>query len=382
MKIVVKNEFIEYIVSFLIFLTIPPYFVWGYNRIELLAVILILLCSFIRNRVGNLKHFGFCFVLYVLYALFALRDSQGVFGILVRGLPCFIFLFPYDYLSNIFKKFSAVYAVILIPSIIVYIVLVFVGLSLPSQIISPMNSAKSIDYLQFPFLLVPSNTNIVDMFRFMALFDEPGVVGTISGVLLFVRGIRLKDWIIYPILISGILSFSLAFYLLFFVYILFYQSIGAKVITVLVLIFLAFYFGENDFVQEKIFERLQIEDGQLTGMNRTQISMDNFMRDFKNRDEYWFGYGNNYAQNVVNKGGASYKDLIVNYGIIGFSFFVIISLALGIKELGLSKGFIIYFISFWAIIYQRPFIFSPIYLFLIYSPIFYIKQVRNLNNTL
>lgn len=376
MKLAVKNGVVEYLVSFLIFLTIPPYFVWGNNHVvELIAVVLALFCSFIRNRNVYLKNFTFCLALYLLYTFFALRDGNNIFGVFIRGLPCFIFLFPYNYLSNVFKKFCEIYSIILIPSIIVYLAIVFVGISFPSQVISPMNSAKSIDYFQFPFLLVP--TNVVDMFRFMAIFDEPGVVGTISGVLLFVRGIHIKDWTTYPILISGFLSFSLAFYLLLIAYILLYQSVKAKVVSIFILFLLFIYFGDNDFVQEKVFERLQVENGQMVGINRTQTSMESFMRDFKNSDKYWFGYGDNYAQNVVNKGGASYKDLIVNYGIIGFSFFVIISLALGVKVLGISNRLIIFLISFSAIIYQRPFIFSPFYLFLLYSPIFFIKQVQN-----
>ena len=247
-----------------------------------------------------------------------------------------------------------------------YCVTVILGISLPSQTIPPLNTLKDYYYIQYPFLLVPSGF-IGEMFRFEAIYDEPGVVGTISGILLLLRGLNLKKWDTYPILISGILSLSLAFYLMLFTYVLFFQSIKAKMVTITTLIVFAFYFYNNEFVNERLFERLKIENGQLVGVNRTTGTIDSFMNTYVTSEKFWWGYGEKYAQRVVNRGGASYKDLIVDYGILGFSLFVLITLIKGIKELGMSRMFVIFLIIFIFIVYQRPFIFSLIYFFLIYT---------------
>lgn len=369
--------FIEYLVAFLIFLSIPPYFVWHIGYLNLFILLVFIVLSFIQCKSISKMNLTFCLWILFLFLWFAIRDDKNFFGIIATSLLCIILLFPTDYLCQIFRRFVKVYAALMIPSIIVYILIVFVGISsLPSQIIEPLNILKDYDYTQYPFLLMINRLD-VGMFRFMAYFDEPGVVGTISGVLLFLHGLKLNRWETYPILISGLFSLSLAFFLMLFANIILFQPFKVKMIFMTILLSLGIYFATDEVVGKLIFERLKIEDGQLAGVNRTTSNMDAFMKRFVNSDKFWFGYGENYAQTVVNEGGASYKDLIVNYGIIGFISLVIVSFISAIKRIGLSIEFMI-FIAIWgAIIYQRPFIFSLIYFFLLYIPLFYLKDRQN-----
>lgn len=372
----IKNSCIEYLAALLIWCSIQPYFLWKVELLGLVIVLSFILISFIRCKSISGVNITFFLGILSLFLVFAIRDGKNIFGITSVGLLCFILLFPSWYLCRIFNCFIKIYAALIIPSIVVYILVMFVGVSIPSQIIEPLNALKDYDYTQYPFLVMINRVD-VGMFRFMAYFDEPGVVGTISGVLLFMHGLRLNRWETYPILISGLFSLSLAFYLMLFVNILLFQSFKVKFVFVLLLSALAVYFATDEVVGKLIFERLEIEDGELAGINRTTSTMDTFMKRFVSSDKFWFGYGNNYAQKVVNEGGASYKDLLVNYGLFGFLSLIIISMFGAIKRLGFSIDLLIYVTVWGAIIYQRPFIFNLIYFFLLYIPLFYLKDKQN-----
>lgn len=372
----IKNSCIEYLAALLIWCSIQPYFLWKVELLGLVIVIAFILLSFIRCKSISGVNIAFFLVVLLLFLIFAIRDGKNIFGITSVGLVCFILLFPSWYLCRIFNCFIKIYAALIIPSIVVYILVMFVGVSLPSQIIEPLNTLKDSDYIQYPFLVMINRLG-AGTFRFMSYFDEPGVVGTISGVLLFIHGCQLKRWETYPILISGLFSLSLAFFLMLFANIILFQPLRTKVFFIALLSSLAIYFATDEVVGKLIFARLEIEDGELAGINRTTSSMDSFMKRFVDSDKFWFGYGNNYAQKVVNEGGASYKDLLVNYGLFGFLSLIIISMFGAIKRLGFSIDLLIYVTVWGAIIYQRPFIFNLIYFFLLYIPLFYLKDKQN-----
>lgn len=78
------------------------------------------------------------------------------------------------------------------------------------SIISPLNTIKSYEYIQYPFLVVSQVSDFV-YFRFCAYYDEPGVVGSIASLLLIGNRFNLRLWENWPILIAGLFSFSLFF---------------------------------------------------------------------------------------------------------------------------------------------------------------------------
>ena len=102
------------------------------------------------------------------------------------------------------------------------------------------------------------------------------------------------------------------------------------------------------------------------------------MSEFLSSDKLLFGYGNNYAQQVVNIGGASYKDLIVNFGIVGFGLFVSIAFLCALKHVKTIRLFAIYALVFVGIIYQRPSIFNFTFFGLLFFSIFAIPRERHL----
>lgn len=364
------KECISVIIAFLLFLSIPPYFIWNLSGLLLLvAPVIIIFLSLLYCGSFSKKNIAFALSLAVLYLLFALRDGKNLFGIIANVLLVFIFAFNSHLIQTIFKKFFNIYSVFLIPSVIAYIFVIFLGVDLPYNIVEPENALKDHLFRQYPFLIVSDDISI-RAFRFHSYFDEPGVVGTISGILLLINGLNYKQWQTWVLILSGIFSLSFAFYLLFIFNILFFQSTRVKVIFGGIIIALLIIFANNEIVQTLLLNRFMIENGQVAGINRTTSSMDFFMANFWNSDKLYLGYGNGYSQNFVNVGGASYKDLLVNYGIIGLGSLSFLSILYGIKYLGFTKRLFVFALIWGCIIYQRPFIFNLIYFYLMYIILF------------
>ena len=376
-----KNNFFYdlsiYLVAFILFLTIPPYFVWSISgKFQLFLVVLAIFISFVINRRISSKNIQFVIVLSVLYLFFALKDGKNIFGLIATILVCWIFAFKTSFSEEVFNKFCNIYAILMIPSILVYIAVVLLGVSLPYEILDPPNALKDYSYFQYPCLVLSDKLS-VNSFRFCSYFDEPGVVGTISGILLLINGINFKKWQTWPIILSGVFSLSLAFYLLLIGNIILFQPLRVKLLLSFVFILIFICFTQNEIVQEVLFERFAFENGKMAGINRTTSSMDFFMHSFWSSDKVVFGYGNNYAQEFVNVGGASYKDLLINYGIFGFGLFALSSLFFAFKYCGFSKRFILFCCVWGSIIYQRPFIFNTIYFYLMYITLFIShKQIK------
>lgn len=364
------KECISAIIAFLLFLSIPPYFIWNLSGLLILvAPVVIIFLSLIYCGSFSKRNIGFALALAVLYLLFALRDGNNIFGIIARVLLVFIFAFNSRLIQATYKYFYNIYSFFLIPSIIAYIFVIFLGVDLPYNILEPENAIKDHLFRQYPCLIVSDDIS-VRTFRFHSYFDEPGVVGTISGILLLINGLNYKQWQTWVLILSGIFSLSFAFYLLFIFNILFFQSTRVKVIFGGIIIALLIIFANNEIVQTLLLNRFMIENGQVAGINRTTSSMDFFMANFWNSDKLYLGYGNGYSQNFVNVGGASYKDLLINYGIIGLGSLSFLSILYGIKYLGFTKRLFVFALIWGCIIYQRPFIFNLIYFYLMYIILF------------
>ena len=369
----------EYIIAFLVICSAPPYFLWNiYSTTNPLIIISIFIVAFTCNysclRKINYYNFIFFILLSLLFVYISIRNGDSFVAVMSQLLKCSIFLLPATTLSNIFDKFCKLYAIVLIPSILIYFIVVVLNVNLPYYIVDPLVSAKNYTYKVYPFM-VQNNVLGFGAYRFEGYFDEPGVVGTVSGAILLIKGINIKKIETWIILISGLISLSLAFYIMFAISIIVHTNYASKFVLIFIVAILFLSIRDNDIFNTLITDRLRVEDGKLSGENRTSANVDYFLKDFVHSEKVFFGYGNYYAQNVVNIGGSSYKDLIINYGLFGFFIIIAIPLLSALKLLKLSKSFYIYIITFFCIIYQRPGVTSYLYFMFFYVSIFYLNKV-------
>lgn len=367
---------IENIIAFILYLSIPPAIVWNFNHREgiFICITIALIFFLLLGYKQSISSIGIKIipVFLVLFIYTSIRNDSTLTGLVVSLLLPLILINNSQSNARIIENFTKIYSILLIPSFIVYVMVIFLKIPIPYTITEPLNALKTHSYFQYPFLVTIEPTYNLSYYRFMSWFDEPGVVGTISGCILLMKGLNWEKWETYPLIISGIFSFSLAFYILLLINVLLFNSLRNKLPIIIGVICLMFIFYNNDFVNRLIFDRFAIEDGTLAGNNRTTSQMDQFMKTYIYSDKVLFGYGHHYSQ-IVNQGGSSYKNLIIDYGIIYFILLLSFTIVISVYILKDIKTILRYMIIWWAIIFQRPYITMMLYFSLLYLSIIYIK---------
>jgi len=379
-EIINRNERIRSLIfAFLLFLLMPPYFVW--HKIHpLIFISLCVVLSFQNIKLNSVPKAVFVFFLTIFYVYLGFRSGQNFFGFMPLFGIVLLVLVEDKFLIAALKYFILIYSISLIPSILSYLLVNVFSVKLPYEIIKPINLLKTYDYIKYPFYV--QDNKLISLFlpRFHAYFDEPGVVGTFSGVLLLLDGFNLRKKVNIPIIIAGLLSFSFAFYIMLLGYFLMFVKTKYKIIGLIVIIALFPVISNNEVLNGYILSRFEIqEDGTLAGDNRTSVKLDDFYERFSNSDDFYFGLGKE-AKLKYNYSGASYKDLIVNYGIIPFIAFMLIFILYAFNKIKFKKEFFIYIVILASVIYQRPFIMNYIYVCLIFVPIVLLSAKSNYNH--
>ena len=379
MKQIDKEKIYAYIAALCLYANIPPYMVWHNSYGHLLSVLFAIIC--LSNFVikGCKKGYtGFWFL--ILYLIFSIRLDSNILGFIKNVLIIPIFFVKEEFILKILKAFKNVLGIFLFLGFISYIIIKFTPINLPYAILEPLNPLKDYNYLQYPFCV---ETNVLSDFnyRFCAQFDEPGVVGTLCGILLFADNFNLKKWTNIVFLISGIFTFSLFFYVLVLFYIIIHASLKYKILIVSLLSLICCLLYNDEIVYKLVFSRFEIEDGEWVGDNRAIYEFDKFYEKFRFSFDYFVGIDNPRILKL-NEGGSTYKQIIVRHGFIFFSMYVM-SFFIVAKRCFKSHYFL--YVQFGVILlgtlYQRPMIANYAYVFLFYSSIFQIavnsKQIIN-----
>lgn len=361
-----------------IFLFSMPFFVW--NTTLNVAPILLIFCLVFSLRYIKLTVNQVIPVILIilLYVVISIRGEFNIIGTAAILLICHLFLLDEKFLIKVFNAYLLIFSVTIIPSLIVYILVIFLGVQLPNIKIEALNHFKEGIYLRYPFLVVYLDAGIV-IPRFFGYYDEPGVVGTIAGVLLCARNFNLKDKINIPIFIAGILSLSLFFIIICAIYVIVFAKLKYKIITVVLLFLFVINFFSNKVLNEFVFNRLEITPSGLTGDNRIgDIYFEEWYKKFQDSSSYLFGLGRG-SHLIYNIGGCTYKDVITDYGILFFIIYITSFVFKGYQKIKKARYFFIYLLIFFGVIYQRPFIENLFYVFLLFAPISDLSNQRNKN---
>lgn len=361
---------IEWVITACLLILSMPYFVW-HSYIPIITTVILALVALFFHEVPRGKRF-YGFLCLCLFYLFAAIRHTTIGGATVLCIMPLLLLINKKAFLNAFHNFVIVLAFLLVPSLTMYVLVTFLGLPISSVEVQPINALKEYTYSQYPFLIVDNIERNLIVTRFHAMFDEPGVIGSIAGLVLWINRFNLKKWYNIVLFISSIFTFSLFFYLLSIIYVVLYSKIKTKTaIFIISVISIPILLQKLPDLEILIFNRFKIENGIWSGNSRSSGSFDVWYQSFKNSDAYLFGLGTG-SNLIYNKGGASYKDIIVNYGLLSFLLFclswILLSFSkLPIKYLLLSTLIILMFI------YQRPFMFNPfvllMFLYCAYSPL-------------
>lgn len=215
----------------------------------------------------------------------------------------------------------------------------------------------SVTFLQGLFVSMPAYYTF-GFARFMSVCEEPGVVGTLCAFLIAVLDPSKYKKQVIVFFIAGIVSLSLAFYVLVAIWMLLNVRRGRfKEFVALIFVFVLFSFFFKDYLQDRIVERVFDKSSLKEIDNRTSEEVDRRLASLSG-SELFFGVGHvQYRKWTEQNESAStgIKDFIIGYGLVGFMLsFMAISLSV-IKIRGFKRQTMFLLLLYWISFYQRSY---------------------------
>lgn len=298
--------------------------------------------------------FGWTFVFLIsILVNFSIPGVSDIFSLLYGIL--FLSL-SRDLQKPIIRKFVRLLAFILLLGIIEYIFYQFVHIGFIISNVTRTTVVKESYFVHLIFNLV-SSTAIIP--RFQCLADEPGRLGTLCGFLIFftwkVKSLRFP---FYVILFSGILSFSLAFYVFLTVFLFANFRFNIRNIVIMIIASIVLFQLLKENIEVLILSRVDVEETEDLD-NRTTDTFDHYYNKAYDNGQLWLGVGANNLPLQIrlgeNGGNAGAKNWIFQYGIIGF--FIVFIMYNFLYKMRRNNRMLFYdyifLLIFWLSFYQR-----------------------------
>lgn len=380
----IKNITILSPIILLSILSLYPYFIWGNSYIYKITLILSFISYIFILKNNNFilkKNIIYSFLLllfWISYAFFPRGSidipipNTGIFAIL---LYC---LLPSALRTNAFRYFRFILSLILLLSLIQYPFIVARYISPVNELIpfSEIKQERNQFYFNYVFNIILNDQflNIFNysFFRFSSIFDEPGLLGTISSILLFSyqnnENKKLEKFIFF---FSLILSFSLGGYALFIIGILLKLTLNFSIKKLILffgmLIIFASMLASTDGGRRYITDRI-LNTKQPITQSREDSSFSYKFNEKILSDGYYFAIG--LGKDAHLKTGddvSSYKGFIYNYGILGLLLLLSILILIAYINGNINKQTIIILSLIFINFYQRPIEFNVYYYIIILS---------------
>ena len=340
MKAAVYNLF-KFIILLLFLQSMFAWFLWESERVVLLLSIGITVAYSILAT-GSLKLKKSNVIPIILLMIVELYTRRGMnFNSVVLTMLIVIFLSILISLNNEIKVdllqfFTKAFAYLLSISLFAWI-LFLLGLSLPHYETNFNDNQYIFDNYYF-FLFNKSATEVIP--RFSSVFLEPGQLGMITTFLICANKFDLKNKLVLIIFIATLFTLSLAAYIMLITAVLIYITLDSKkpirnimlgiLFIAIVFIFASTFNNGDNVVNNLIFSRLKVEDGNIAGNNRFTEDLNFLFDQFMDSSDSFWGIGVAEYANQFRTGGAGYKVFIVQHGLICtlfvflFYFFIVI----------------------------------------------------------
>lgn len=393
-----SEKITSWLFAFFAVLSLWPFFSWKWPVIPISFIILAYFaygCSLLFLYRSNFSLSGFFvfIVLFFVFLIFSLRPGgtppwfnyYSFFSLL-------ILLLPINKILDVAARFRILFAFSLIPGIFVY-VLLLVGFDLPYTVLEAHNELKEslgIFYRDYGvtvalshLILEIGNSTII---RFSGIYDEPGLLGTISALFLLADRFNMKSKINIILLISGVISVSLVFYI--FTIVGFLMQSNKKIIGIIFIIVLGVGVYNTPIYDNYLAKRFETSssDGVIAD-NRVSDCFKAEYEKFASSDSevQLLGEGNN-AHLSTMCDVSSYKMYIYDYGYIGI---LVIAIALIIQYaypllvtgniFRYIKSSLFFVFCFFISYYQRPVLFNLAFCLIFYYSIslYFSKQYNS-----
>lgn len=287
----------------------------------------------------NRKTVLLIFLFYLLARFLGTRGNMNAYlGILLTSMSIFFFLGIKDELKVDFLDFfTKAFAILIAISLLAWL-LFMTGVELPSfqntYGFSERRNEAQYSFQNYYLFLVNmkfrSNTILP---RFHSVFLEPGYLSIVLVVVLYINQFNFRNKYVSVLLIALFFTFSLAGWLIFsFAYLSFLLKDSKFRIRTIILVgigvfafytFFSLYNDGDNLVNNYIISRLEYdkEKATISGYNRTSMDFDYwFQNAFLKSDNVFFGLDMyKVFGETINVG---WKVYVVNYGIVGLSFYL------------------------------------------------------------
>lgn len=367
-----KIQKMPLLAAILIYLFCNPYFIWGAWHTGSVKILFtgILSALFLFNLDVKEKGRGFLFILLLfLLAFTSYMRGNNFVGLMASVMTCVLPFSKEKFAKTTLDYFVTIFSVIIGISAVMYI-LALLKVAPVIGTMDPLNGLKNYNYTLYPLLAV-GNDHRSTYIRFCGPFDEPGVVGTISALILTIYKFNLKDKRLLTIFMTGFLSLSFFYYAVVAVYYLVYNIFVAKnnknsfIVIAISALFVVITFN-NSLMYDTIWSRFAWDSssGTFSGDNRMGENGRDFFMSIIGTKEFYFGSTNYDAFAEMVEGSASFISVIVRYGAVFSVLFIYLFASYGWRYKDSNISYLLFLFVFIGCIYQRPFIFDPSYMYL------------------
>ncbi len=319
--------------------SLHPWFLWPLETTYFVfAAAFIILAMMMDKRCSNHlftnKHFWIPLLSYTLLLFFQkAKNDSNVTAYIESVFECFVFfaLFRYKttklaYIATLISKMLGAFLCVSLTCYLLYLN----GFGFPGY-----DLTYGDDFYSFTnhYVFMIDDRGLAAIFpRFLSIFLEPSHLGTVIAVLLLTQRGKWKKWYNVANIIALALTFSLGAYM-YFVAIIFLnlwvkgKKFLSKLLATITVIagFVAgsfVYNGGDNLVHDLILARLEIDDGELAGNNRTTVDFDQEFSSFLNSNDIWFG-----RELADDLGNSGYKVFFYRNGIFGLALFFVFILS-------------------------------------------------------
>jgi len=371
-QISIFDKFRILLLSIIFFISIGAWMFWQVTFLNRFLIVFFIILS-LNDLKKSIRFIIPIFILILYFVLLRGNNIRLIYSSTTTFFLLIIFLLnsSSNFNHSLINTLETILAAILIPSLIYYFVSFFV--SLPYSTLET-NDPDVIDSFQNYYLFIKPNLKFsvaLDYFRFNSIFNEPGVVGTVCLMFLFVRKFKIDNWKIYTILFAGIASFSFFFYVGLAFALIYVYGINLKkaLYSLLIILSLSFILQKNEIFEQLVLYRFQalISGKDISTINkRTPEKWDIEYNAFLKTDDVIFGRGENSYDRSDYQGLASYQQFVYLYGFWGLILLVLVYFYMIRKKTSLQNALFL-MTCFLGILYQRPWIFEPYVSLIIFS---------------
>jgi hypothetical protein len=377
-KIIKLNMVQGSIVSFVIFVLMKPIFVWPILYASMvISSLLLLLALFLQGKLAR-TNLALAVLLFILLAGYKALEGASAAGMVFFAFTASVILLVDE--SALLKSFSYLKKILatfiifgsglwVIHTVLGDLSLFLIGYIPESYILNELKVQAGHQYAIYPFSTRIVYSSVAEFYRFQSVFDEPGYLGTMIGLILTADRCNMRSLTNKILFFGGIASLSLAFYVIIFIYYLALLVPNPlrllKTFFPSLLVILTLYSTDigGELIGRLLVERVLINNGEIVGDNRSGDKLDQQFNYFLNNaslTEKILG-----LENPQHDGSSSIKQIFVKTGYLGFfSISFIFCLLVLFYRSRIDYSALVYILVFLLSAYQRPSIDNPEYIYL------------------